>query len=794
MKVQISFILKCALSISVLSMFFYTNVYGQSSTLHPEHPMFTTTVAGDGGSTTSITSWKIQNSARVQEGGRIISRASYEAKGWYPVSARSTVFAGLIENGRYSHILRGNNLRQYRATHISSNPFATPWWYRTKFRVHDDSLYTFIKIKGIIPNADVWLDGMKLVNHHEIAGAFTVHTLNVTRLVHPGVNVLAIRVYPASARRDLIMGWWDWNPSPPDRGMGVWRNVDILRSGVVSLHGAHVLSKLALPGMKTAELTIKVHARNNSDRPVKAKVSGQVAGVTLSRTVHLLPHEDHVVTFDSTTNRGLKLRHPRVWWPAGWGKHPLYHMSLVARVGGTVSDSAHATFGIRSVTSHLTKQGYRQFVVNGKPLLIRGAAWTPDMFLRDRSGRLKTIFRYVRNIGLNAIRLEGKLDRQDFYNIADSSGIMILPGWECCTEWEAWAKTGGAPWTAATRKVARQSMVSEARLLRNHPSVIAFNLGSDNNPPPPLAKMFANALHQADWSDPISSAAPGTIASIGPSGVRHGPYAWVPPNYWYADTLGGAFGFVTETDPGVDIPRLNILKKMMTPTALDSLWTSPNAKPFHAEPIGASIPRLKVFYPALTHRYGKPRSLADYVQKAQLDNYATARAEFEAYNAHMNAASPSTGVIYWMLNNAWPSLHGHLIGYYLDPAGAYFGAKKANEPVHIQYSYDDRSIMVVNHTRQAKKDLSVHVRIYNIDGSVRYNKQLTHVKVAANHTVKLLIVPKPKGLSTTYFLELTLSGLDGKRVSRNVYWLSTRPDVLNWNKSKWYLYARFSLC
>ena len=51
-----------------------------------------------------------------------------------------------------------------------------------------------------------------------------------------------------------------------------------------------------------------------------------------------------------------------------------------------------------------------------------------------------------------------------------------------------------------------------------------------------------------------------------------------------------------------------------------------------------------------------------------------------------------------MLNNAWPSLHWHLYDYFLNPAGAYFGAKIANEPVHIQYSYDTRAIMVVNHT------------------------------------------------------------------------------------------------
>ena len=47
----------------------------------------------------------------------------------------------------------------------------------------------------------------------------------------------------------------------------------------------------------------------------------------------------------------------------------------------------------------------------------------------------------------------------------------------------------------------------------------------------------------------------------------------------------------------------------------------------------------------------------------------------------------------------WPSLIWHL--YDLQPSNlpaGYFGTKKANEPVHIMYAYDDRSIAVVNST------------------------------------------------------------------------------------------------
>src|SRR6185437_248750 len=245
------------------------------------------------------------------------------------------------------------------------------------------------------------------------------------------------------------------------------------------------------------------------------------------------------------TDPGLDLSHPKVWWPADMGAHPLYGLRMAAAVDGATSDEASVTFGIRSVSSHLTPKGYRQFVINGKPVLIRGAGWAPDLFLRDDPKRMEAEFSYVLNLGLNAIRSEGKLESAHFYDLADRDGIMILPGWECCDKWESAAGTGGAPWDAGDRTVAADSMASEARLLRDHPSVIGFLIGSDHAPPAAIARRYVDTLRAEDWPVPIIAAASEeATAETGPSGMKMtGPYAWVPPAYWYADKLGGAFGF-----------------------------------------------------------------------------------------------------------------------------------------------------------------------------------------------------------------------------------------------------------
>lgn len=737
------------------------------------------------GTTTAIGHWEIRSSAEAQQGGAEISADGFSTRDWYPVSGRATVMAGLMENGRYKDVFHDDNLRT-----VARHHFVVPWWYRTQFTLAKDAhgLHTLLRSNGIIGGADVWLNGHQVASQPETRGAYPVHEFDVTRWVHEGVNTLALRVHPADPFTGFLMGWVDWNPAPPDNNMGPWRGVDIVQTGPVELRFPQVASTLS-PDLSRAALTVRVDARNLDSVAHDATVTGEVAGVSLRQKVHLDPGQTRVVLFSPKTDSGLDLDRPKVWWPIGMGDHPLYDLRLTASVDGAESDRAATTFGIRSATSKLTKQGYIQFFINGKPVLIRGGGWAPDMFLRVDAARLEAEFSYVRNLGLNAIRSEGKLEDQRFYDLADRDGIMILPGWECCSKWEAWAKTGGEPWDDADMKIARESAASEARLLRNHPSVIGFLIGSDNAPPPAIAKMYVDTLHAEGWDTPIVSAATDQASTAaGPSGMKMaGPYAWIPPSYWYADKLGGAFGFDSEVSAGADIPRLEDVERMLSPLSQEALWKYPKVRQYHATASWSPFAKLELFDNALAKRYGPPKSLADYVQKAQLDNYDNVRAQFEAFNAHMDSANPSTGVIYWMLNNAWPSLHWHLYDWYLNPAGAYFGAKKANEPVHIQYSYDNRGIVLVNHTLVDEHGLQARVRVRNLDGSVRYDKRFTDIDVQGNRTQPLAELPDISRLSGTYFVELDLESAHGNPVSRNVYWLSTRPDVLDWKHSNWYM-------
>ncbi len=731
------------------------------------------TLPASPGSAAAIPGFLIQTSKGIADDSAV-SKPGYSTAGWYPVGPRSTVLAGLLANGKYGDPFYSTNMKS-----VPAGDFTVPWWYRADLTVGSETgLHTFIDISGVLSAADVWVNGTRVATASQVAGAYPRYELDVTGALHAGTNSVAFKVYPNDPNKNLTMGWIDWVQIPPDKNMGIVRDVVVERSSGVSLHNAHVISKLTVPGLDHADLTAKADVRNDSGATVSATVSGTVAGVAVSQTVSLPANQTKTVSF------AVPVDNPRVWWPAGMGGQPLYTADLTAAVGGATSDAAHETFGVRDVKSSLNSSGSRTYTVNGRPLLIRGGGWSPDLFLRWNPTYVADRLHYALDLGLNTIRLEGHIEPDEFFDMADQLGLLTLPGWECCDKWQS---IGG--WSSADYAVAKASAAGEAARLRDHPSVISFLIGSDEAPSSTAEKNYVDAFTAADWPNPLVSAAAAVSAPItGKSGMKMtGPYDWVPPGYWYNKREGGAYGFNSETSAGPDIPTMDTLKRMMSTSELGTLWQNFSAAQYHRSP-SSTFSNLKIYDNALAGRYGTVSGLDDYVKKAQLAQYENTRAQYEAYTRNFtDPANPSTGVVYWMFNSGWTSLHWQLFDYYLDQGGSYYGAKKAGEPLHVQYSYDTRSVVVVNQKHGGASGLSVKVDLFNVDGTNKFSQTASNLTVAGDGgKATALTVPAVSGLSTTYLARLVLSDSTGKEVDRNVYWLSTKNDVIDWANNDWY--------
>ena len=743
--------------------------------------------------------WRMESSCKVEKPGSEISTSAFFDATWYPVTAPTTVVSALVKLNKSPDPDFGMNLRRlpgvtYPIGENFSNipmrqdsPFMVPWWFRKTFVLPttDRGKTLWLYFGGINYRANIFLNGKQIGSYDDVAGAWRTYEFNITDAALPGrQNVLAVEVF-SPTEKDLAITFVDWNPSPPDKNMGLFRDVEIRTSGPVAIRHPAVLSKVDAD--HKAHLTVTALLKNGSQQEVSGQLKGKIEGAEFSQDVQLKAGEEKDVTFDTTQFPQLNLDHPRLWWPAQMGTPELYKLDLRFEVNGQTSDASNTSFGIREITSELDPANHRIFSVNGKKILIRGGGWSPDMMLRENPQRLRDEFAYVRDMGLNTIRLEGKLENEDFFNLADQQGILVMAGWCCCDAWEHWSE-----WTPEELPIAKASLRDQIYRLRGHPSLLVWLNGSDNPPPPNVEQAYVDIEKELQWPNPVISSATAKATSVsGESGVKMtGPYEYVAPKYWMEDSFGavhaqgcnpggcgGAYGFNSETSPGPAVPPIESIQTMLPKEhwwPMDDWWN------FHAG--GENFKDIHVFTDALNARYGPTTTLEDYTFKSQAQAYEGIRAMFEAYSRNKYA---SGGVIQWMLNNAWPSLIWHLYDFYLRPGGGYFGAKTAMQPLNPLYGYDDRSIYLVNSRYADAHQVRVSTKVLNLDMSEKFSNETT-VEVPPDGVVKVVSLPEISDLSPTYFVSLKASDPSGKLLGSNFYWLSTKPETLDWAKSTWF--------
>jgi exo-1,4-beta-D-glucosaminidase len=762
-------------------------------------------------STLGLHGWQVQSSAQATQPGAAISKPGFGTASWLHVhpddaGAVGTEVGALVQTGHCPNVFFSMNMKHCfgymnRIGKETIARFAVPWWFRTTFVSHlSSSQHAQLIINGVVGEADVWLNGKRIASRSTVQGDYTRYTFDVTNVLRKGTNALALKLYPNDPTKMFTLDNVDWTQIPPDNNTGIQFPVELHTSGPLALSDAHVVQHDAA-NFSQATLTLKGVVSNLSGQKQTGTVAASVSGHSLSRSITVKPHASQTVAFR------LVLSHPQVWWPYQMGSQPLYHLTM-----GVGSDTESETFAIRTITTRLigaapiAPQGSRQFLVNGKPFVFRGGGWSEDLFLRYSAANTATQIALIKNLGLDGFRTEGKQLPDNFYEQMDRAGILIDAGFQCCDAWQLQS-------SHLTSNHDFQVLYNSARTigqnLRNHPSVLNFSW-SDNRPTSRQEAVSLKGFRQADFQDPlIASAEYKSAPKLGPSGEKEGPYDWVPPSYWYDSThydphdstrtnVGGAWAFDSETSAGDTVPTMDSIKRWLSPFERAKLWQAPNYNQYHLNYENAlpgpsnggyAFGTFHDLDKAIQARYGPWSSLAGYVEKAQAQNYETQRAEFEAYIDHSKRAkAPSTGVDYWQLNKGWPSMLWDLYNYDFDQAGSYFGAKKANEPLHVLYAYDDGSVAVDNLGPTTQHDLSVQANVYALAGKLLDHKSRSGITVGSQGVATGVLHPtvpattRPPAPAKTYFVELLLRQ-GGNIVDRNVYWLSTQKDVINWRKT-----------
>jgi exo-1,4-beta-D-glucosaminidase len=762
-------------------------------------------VSPPGLTTLGAAGWTVLSSATATQGGAKISTPGFDTSNWLKVTpddagAPGTEITALLQNNKCPDVFVADNMKKCFGTQkknsgpVTTAQFATPWWFRTDFTASLDSGQTAsLVVNGVVGKADVWVNGKEVATSATVTGAYTKFSFDVTGTLKSGTNSLAVEMYPNDPSKMLTLDDVDWSQLPPDNNTGIQFPIQLLVASGLSVGNAHVVQSNATD-LSSSKLTVKADVTNagaaSQTGTATATITPPSGGtpITVSKNVTVAAHSKATVTFPVQT-----ISHPQVWWPYQMGAQPMYTVDTTVSGG----NSTHEQFGIRTITTALigkapsAPDGVRQYSVNGVPFVVRGGGFAPDLFLRYSSADISRQVALLKNMGLNVIRLEGHLPPDDFFQQMDKAGMLIDSGQQCCDFWET-------PGTAqATMDLLTLSAQTIGENERDHPSVFTYSW-SDNEPSAKVETAELNGFKAADFSQPIiSSAEYKSSPQLGPAGEKEGPYDYVPPNYWYDTShydsgddrtnAGGSWGFDSEESAGDTVPTLDSINRFLSASDQSNLWQSPDFNQYHANYEtghgGYKFGTLFTFDTALTNRYGKWSDLASYVQEAQVQNYENTRAQFEAFMDHStNTAAPATGTIYWQANKGWPTLLWDLYNYDGDQAGSFFGAKKANEPLHALFAIDNNTVTLDNLSGATQSNVSVEAKVYDTSGKVLDDQGVNGLSLTPQQVRNAVVKPKvpTSAPGNMYFVELLVKQ-DNAIVDRNVYWQPTKQDSVNWS-------------
>jgi hypothetical protein len=707
------------------------------------------------------------------------------------------------------------------------------YWYRSVFDAPPalEGKELTLTFKGINYAAEVWLNGGRL---GAIKGAFIRGIFAVSGKLKPGQrNVLAVRVSPPPHpgiphEQSIAAGpgenggnlaidgptfiaseGWDWIPGIRDRNTGIWQDVELRATGELRLSDPHVITRLPLPRTDSADVSISAAVENRTAHPVAATLIARFDAIRVQKTMTVGPGVTEV-TLASQEFPQLHLMAPRLWWPNGYGPANLYRLELQVLADNAASDSLAFNFGVRELSYELslfdsqgrlrrvevdptagsalgerlvdvrheaikrTAQGWAESLtaagenspavrpvasesltpylsirVNGVPIAARGGSWgMDDSRKRISRTRLEPYFRLHRAANLNIIRnWLGQNTEDVFYDLADEYGLLVLNDFWVSTQDFQVEPQDPALFLANARDVISR--------YRNHPSIAVWFGRNEGVPQPILNEGLADLTATLDGTRYYT----GSSNSVNLQGS--GPYNYRPPEQYFTAL---AQGFSVE----VGTPSLSTLESLHASIPAPDRWPLSDTYAYHDWHFGGNGD-VATFMAALADQYGAATSLEDFERKAQLMDYVSYRAIFEGFQAHL--WTRNSGRLLWMTHPSWPSNTWQIYSSDYDTAAAYYGVKKACEPVHAQLDLPDFTLAVTNISRLAQSHLTLRTRIVSLDNHL-LAQRTDSVAVPANSVANIAKLDLEPLLDreAMVLVKLTLTDSHGITLSDNLYW------------------------
>ncbi len=656
---------------------------------------------------------------------------------------------------------------------------------------------------------------------------FRTWEFDVTRLVRPGTNTLAVRFdspLPLQLKRmgdgalvaqgHSLWAWpgrstirksqsnygWDWGPSLPT--CGIWRPLRLIGFDEGRITDLAVAQH---HGRGRVDLGIAVEAERHG-RP------GMAANVTIrlkNRTVA----EATVVLRRGAGSVSVAIAKPALWWPNGMGDQPLYEVIVdLVDADGVVLDTTTRRVGLRTLRldRHADKWGESfQFVVNGVPFFAKGGNWIPaDQFPTRLTGDdYRRLLGDCAAANMNMIRVWGGgiYEGDVFYDLCDELGLCIWQDFMFACR----AVPANDPDFVEN---VRQEAVDNVRRLRHH-ACLALWCGNNEMEQMNVAPTWTDRhMSWADYKTLFDKVLPQVVRKYDPQrdywpssahsprgdrsdwnnptcgdahlwGVWHGK----EPFEWYRTCehrFNSEFGFQSFPEP-------KTVRAYTAPE--DRNITSPVMEHHQRSGTGnATIIHYMLDWFRLPHDFDTMLWLSQ-IQHGMAMKYAV---------EHWRRSMPrGMGTLYWQINDCWPVASWASIDYFGRWKALHYMARRFFAPVLVSAVEDaERSTVEVHVTNDTAAAVAGRVRwqVTDLDGKeldggrlpvrapARKNKRVGKLNLAKyaqryGGTVRRRTRVAPKSMrahgAENLIVWLTLEGRRGEVLATNMVTLA-RPKRL----------------
>lgn len=551
------------------------------------------------------------------------------------------------------------------------------WWLRKTFPSADGA--ERVKFHGVFDACDVWLNGRFLGSHRGMFGEFefAVDAPLEER------NELVVRLHPAPFRLSdaeptpyftgMNVGWLDTATFNNSYGwhyinlptVGIWRPVALEARAPVRLLHPFVATLDAHAGRILLQARLEGPAQ-----AWKGRLAGQIAPENFRGQSY---HFEHAVACEGGArdiSLELQIPNPRLWWPADHGAPDLYRLTLgFENRKPHGADRIETTFGLRTIEMRPlpggpTPDAYNwTFVVNGRETFVKGANWcTKDALMRFEREGYARFFALARDAHIHLLRAwgSGMPETDDFFDLADRHGIMVLQEWPT-----AWNSHAFQP-----LDILEETVRGTTLRIRNHPSLVMYGAGNESNQPEGEAiAMMGRHSVELDGTRPFHRAEPwgGSIHNYDVYWGRQPLDAWLSMEAPFIGEFGVAslpslestLRFLPEAEHAVWPPRADGALAHHMP-----VFNKKSGLSIHAQYVGDWVPN---------------NSLENFILGIQMTQATGMRHVLELNRTRWPR---SAGICYYKLNDNNPAASWSTVDWYGAPKIAYHVLKQAFAPLH----------------------------------------------------------------------------------------------------------------